>query len=168
MRERRTGRGRRTQMAKPHSGEGEAKTKAHGAKMAERQGKKPSLPPPLRFISRGRALRGGCPARINCRESSLHADERAPPRPRRPHHRERAIITVKTSRDRGRRSRPPATPPTTRARAATTPKKARPRCETAASTVGHLMTRSLAKQGEPSSGASPWLGVNSTLEGTSA
>jgi hypothetical protein len=44
------------------------------------------------------------------------------------------------------------TPPTTRARAAVTPKKARPRRETAASTMEHLMARFLAKQGEPSSG----------------
>jgi hypothetical protein len=117
MRERRTRNGRKALMATPHGGKGEAKTKAQEAEMAERKGKKPPSPPPLRFISRGRALRSGCPARINCRESSLHADERAPPRPQRPHHRGRAIITAKTSRDRGKRSHPPATPPTKRARA---------------------------------------------------
>jgi hypothetical protein len=36
MRERRTGKGRRALMATPHGGEGEAKTKAQGAEMAER------------------------------------------------------------------------------------------------------------------------------------
>jgi hypothetical protein len=95
-------------MAKPHGGKDEAGKKAQGAKMAERKGKKPPFPLLLRFISRGRALRGGCPARINCRESSLLVGEWTPPLPQQPHHRKRAIITVKTSRGRRRRSRPPA------------------------------------------------------------
>jgi hypothetical protein len=168
MREQRTRNEGRALMATPHGDKGEAETKAQGAVMAERKGKKPPSPPPLRFISRGRALRSGCPAPINCRESSLHADERAPPRPQWPHHRGRAIITAKTCRDRGKRSRPPATPPTMRVRAAATPKKARLRCRAAASTERHLMTRSLAKQGEPSSGANPCLETKIALEGTSA
>jgi hypothetical protein len=155
MRKRRPRNGRKALMAAPHGSKGETKTKAQGAKMAERKGKKPPSPLSLRLISRGRALRSGCPARINCRESSLHADERAPPRPQRPHHRGRAIIAAKTSRDRGKRSHPPATPPTTRACAAATREKARPHCRAEASTVRHLMTRSLAKQGGPSSGANP-------------
>jgi hypothetical protein len=74
-------------MAKPHGGRGKVGKKARGAKMAERKGKKPSFPLLLRFINRGRALRGGCPARVNCRESFLLAGKRTPPRPQWPRHR---------------------------------------------------------------------------------
>jgi hypothetical protein len=165
--ERMTRNGGRALMATPRGGKSETKTKARGAKMAERKGKKPPPPLSLRFISRGRALRSGCPACINCRESSPHADEWTPPRLPRPHHRGRAIIAAKTSGDRGKRSHPPATPPTTRAHAAATPEKTRPRCRAVASTARHLMTHSLAKQGGPSSGANPWLETTTALEGTS-
>jgi hypothetical protein len=158
--ERRTGRGGRALMAKPHGGKGETKKEARGAKMAERKGKKPQFPLPLRFIRRGRALRGGCPAHINCRESFLLAGKRTPPRPQRPRHRKRAIITVKTRRGRGRRSRPPAhAAHYARARPQRLKRRAHD-AKTAASTVEHLMARSLVKQGEPSSGTDSWLGIN--------
>jgi hypothetical protein len=74
-------------MVKPHGGKGKAGKKARGAKLAERKGKKPPFPLLLRFISRERALRGGCPVRVNYRESFLLAGKRTPPQPQRPRHR---------------------------------------------------------------------------------
>jgi hypothetical protein len=126
-------------MAKPHGGKDKAGKKEQGAKMAERKGEKPLFPLLLRFISRGRALRGGCPARVNCRESSLLAGKQTPPRPQRPHHRKHAIITVKTSWGRGRRPRPPDhADHYARARPQRLKRRARD-AKTAASTVEHLM-----------------------------
>jgi hypothetical protein len=66
---------------------------------------------------------------------------------------------VKTGRGRGRRSHPPDhAAHYTRARPQRLKRRARD-AKTAASTVEHLMPRSLVKQGEPSSGTDSWLGI---------
>jgi hypothetical protein len=89
--------------------------------------------PLARFISRGRALRSACPARINCRGNLLLLTGG-------PHHDRGGHATADGPSSRRRTGRAVADghvrlpmPPTTRAAAA--PKKARPRRETAAATA---------------------------------
>jgi hypothetical protein len=96
---------------------------------------KPPFSPLLRFISRGRALRSARPARINCRGSLFSLTGG-------PHHDRGGHATADGPSSRRRTGRAVAgghvrlpTPPTTRA--ATAPKKARPRRETTAAAAKH-------------------------------
>jgi hypothetical protein len=121
-------------MAKAHDGKNKPKARAQGARKAKCYGKKPLFFPPLRFISRGRALRGGRPARINCRESSFsltggpHHDRGGHATANKPSSRRRIARTVTAVT-----SACPRRP--LRARAVATPKKARPRRKITATTA---------------------------------
>jgi hypothetical protein len=127
-----------------------------GLKVVRCQGKKPPSTLPRSFIGNGRALRSGRPASNNCRNLSIASTSG-------PHHDRSGFNTAGGSSLRrgpaateAKPSRPPAAPPTTRAHAAAAPKKARPCCETAATTARQLNARApcqagrALERGEPS------------------
>jgi hypothetical protein len=111
-----------------------------GLKTVRSQGKKPPSLPHRSFIGNGRVLRSGRPASINCRNLSVASTSG-------PHHGRSGSNTAGGSSLRQDRRRPrqnrhvrrPRRP--LRARAAAAPKKARPRCKTAATTARQLNAR---------------------------